>query len=98
LPLEEIAPTEGFIWARGTINVVKPGKFTVKLNEGEGVRSLLDGRAVSLEQLSALDLPTGTHVLAFAIDSRARKSPVFSCEIDPAASSTGEWRDSSAGQ
>jgi hypothetical protein len=92
LPLSEIAPGGTAMWARFTVDVVKEGRFTLKLNDASGVNLRSNGQAIAAQGPLELNLGTGRHTIVIGINSAGRKTSALACEIVPEPASSGELR------
>jgi putative heme-binding domain-containing protein len=92
LPLSEIAPVGTAMWARFTVEVVKEGRFTLKLNDASGLNLRADGQGIPAHEPLDLSLAVGRHTIAIGINPAARRTSALACEIVPAPGSSGELR------
>jgi hypothetical protein len=83
VPLSEFAVGPGSATAvlRCRLNVAVGGKCGLRLDDDQGVRLWIDGHPIPPASIAALDLAAGAHVLDFAVDLSARKSPLLRCEL-----------------
>jgi putative heme-binding domain-containing protein len=92
LPLDEIATGGSTGRLRCTVDVVKPGRFTLKINDEEGLALTVDAAPGGVHGGKELPLPAGRHAFAISIDFKVRKTQVLSLQIEPAGGSGGEVR------
>lgn len=87
LPLEGLPTltiwkdTAPLLVVRAQLDVTAPGKVKVKLNSAEGISMLVGANPVETKDETIIDLPAGSQVLIFSIDTTKRKEPVR-CELE----------------
>jgi putative heme-binding domain-containing protein len=82
LPLAEVAGKDrALALLRCQVEVATAGKLELVLNDAEGCKLWVDGKAVPVAARVGLDLSQGLHTLAWRLDLGKRKDGSLRCEL-----------------
>jgi putative heme-binding domain-containing protein len=80
LPLEDLPPSRrwesDFGAARFSVEVTTPGKVGLQFNDAAGLQMWLGSQVISVEPLTAIDLPAGVHTFTVAVNRTQRTAPL----------------------